>query len=621
LDIAEKNFAEGKYESAGLAIPAKQTAEFDKDFTEAHRLINTEMEKTPKAAEPVLLQGDLYWSETHTNLAEAAYTKAIELNPELPLGYLSLARLYVSSHQDQQAIQRLNILASKTNQVATMMIGEIHQAAGRYPQARDAYEELLSRWPKTPLAMNNLAYIDAEYLDQIDRAFQLAQAALQLRPYDPYIADTLGWVLYKKHEYAHALTLIQESVDRNPAPDPEVLMHLGMAYYMMEEEGLARRYLQRSLAGTEDYPGKQTVRHRLEVLDINPTNATPTVFQELQSLMHDDPRDPVPLSRLASIEAQRGDIDAAISSLQDLLAINDQVWPAMIRLSRLYAEQKHDVRKALALAKSAHVLVPDDAGVCAWLGELIFRSGADYPWALSLLQQAQNQSLHQSSLDYDLAFAYYAVGRAKEADAAMQEALRENDSPSHAEEARQFVAMRAAVNDPDHAQASRPLAKQILAQDPNYVPALMVIALLEDRSGARDDALQTYDKVMSIYPNFAPAMREMAIIYGRSESKRDLERGYDLAERARSTFPDDAALAKTAGLLAFRLADYSRSVQLLLEASERSRNDGEVFYYLGMDYYKLNQPRQSKQSLQRALTMRLSETSETQARRVLSELK
>jgi tetratricopeptide (TPR) repeat protein len=430
----------------------------------------------------------------------------------------------------------------------------------------------------------------------------------------------LGWILYKKREYAHALSLIQESAEKQPN-DLEVQMHLGMAYYMMEDENSARLCLQRSLASHEDFPGKQLVRRRLEVLEIDPTNTAPAVVQELQSLMHEDPQDPVPLSRLASIQAQRGDVDAAIESLQRLLSINDQVWPAMIRLSRLYADQKHDLRKALELAKSAHVLAPHDGSACAWLGELVYRSGGDYPWALSLLQQAADQSFNQPAFYYHFALAYYAVGRVNEADAAMQEAVRQNDSSPYLNEAKQFLAMRAAVKDPAQAQSSGPLAQQILDKDPNDVPALMVMALLAERRGALDEAERTCEKVLSIYPLFAPAMREMAILYSHGEHDRDLEKAYDLAERARAIMPDDLELAKTLGLLAYRRADYNRSMLLLREITEKSGKDGEVFYYLGLDYYKLKQPSQCKQALQRALDLHIPETLAAQARSMLNELK
>ena len=598
---------------------------WEKRFAEAHSRVTEVMERNPKAAAPQMLQGDIYIAEKQTNMAETAFSKAIELDPEQPQAYLSLARLYVASHQDEQALKRLDALAAKTNEEAMLMIGEIQQEEGRNEQSRDSYEKLLAIKPKNFLAMNNLAYVDSEFLGQIDRAFHLAQAAFQLRPNDPYTADTLGWILYKKHEYAHALSLIQDSVEksagRNLTPAPEVQMHLGMAYYMMEEEDPARLYLQRALAAQDDFPGKSLVRSHLEVLNINPTNASPATLQQLQSLIRENPLDPVPLSRLASIQELRGDMDGAIASLEKLLSINDQVWTAMLRLSRLCADQKHDNRKALELAKSAHALAPNEGRACAWLGELVYRNGLDYPWALSLLRQAADQAPAQPSSYYYLALTSYAVGRVSDADAAMQKAMRQGDSLPYLDQAKQFTALRAAVKNPAQAQNSGPLAQQVLDKEPNNVPALMVMALLAERRGATDAAAQTYEKVLSIYPQFAPAMRQMALLYSHSERGHDLDKAYDLAEKARAALPDDVELAKTLGLLAYRRADYHRSVLLLRETGEKSGSDGEVFYYLGMDYYKLKQRTQCKQALQRALDLRVPDTLAAQARRVLNELK
>jgi tetratricopeptide (TPR) repeat protein len=224
-------------------------------------------------------------------------------------------------------------------------------------------------------------------------------------------------------------------------------------------------------------------------------------------------------------------------------------------------------------------------------------------------------------LDYDLGLSYYASGRIQEADAAMQKAAGQNESVSYRDQAKQFLAMRAAVNDPAQAEAAGPLARQILAKDPNNVPALMVTALLSEQKGAPDEAVQTYEKVLSIYPLFAPAMRQMAILYSHSEHDRDLKKAYDLAEKARAAMPDDVELSKTLGRIAYGRGDYDKSISWLREISERFDNDGEVFYYLGMDYYHLKQPIPSKQALNRALELHLPDKLAVEARRVLNELK
>jgi tetratricopeptide (TPR) repeat protein len=592
----------------------------EKRFDEAHKRLVDVMADNPKAAEPLLLQGKIYYYEGQTNQAEAAYSKAIELNPQLPGAYLDLARLYLNSHQEQQALDRLNALVAKTNDLSALQeIGEIHQSRGRYDDARVAYERVLSNNPNFGPALNNLAYLDSEFLGNVDRALQLAETARNLRPSDPNAADTLGWILYKKHEYARALSLLQESAEKQPT-DPEVQMHLGMAYYMMEEEVPARKSLQAAIQSNTDFRGKDLARRRLEVLDIDPAKATPEVVQKLQDLVKDDPQDPVPLSRLASIQEQRGDFKKAAESLQTLITINPQNWLAMLRLSRLNADHLDDLRKALELAKTAHSLAPDDGHASALLGELVYRSG-DYPWATSLLEQAAEQAPDEASIQYQLALADYAVGRVTEADSAMQMVVESTNSLSNLDQARQFQALRAAVKNVTQAEASRDLVRQILQKEPNNVPALMVSALLSEHQDAGKEAERTWQKVLSIYPNFVPAMRELAIHYSHSQNAGDLDKAYELAQKARSSMPDDLELAKILGLLAYSHGDYPRSLSALRQYIEKSTNDAEVFFDLGMDYYKLKRPKDSKQALEQALALGVADNMAVQGRTVLKELK
>jgi tetratricopeptide (TPR) repeat protein len=590
-----------------------------KRFAEAHSRLAAFIETNPKAGRAYLLQGAVYLEEGQTNQAEAAYSKAVEINPELTEAYLELARLSLSSHKEKEALDRLVALVARTNNLSAMQeIGELHESTGQYEQARDAFEKVLAVDPNFVPALNDLAYLDSEFLGNPEKALELAEKARNLRPTDPNTADTLGWILFKKRQYAHALSLLQESVEKQPN-NPEVQMHLGLAYYMMGEEKPARTYLQRALASQAEFTGRELARRRLEVLDLDPATATPEAIQKLQEFSREDPQDPVPWSRLASIQEQRGEFQKAAESLQTLISINPDDWPAMMKLSRLNADHLNDLRKALDLAKSAHSLAPDDGPASALLGGLVYRSG-DFAWASSLLEQAASQSSNQPSVFYQLALAYYAVGRVSDADTAMQKAVQAGDALPNLGQARQFLALRAAAKDPAQAQASSALVQQLLAKDPNYVPALMVSALLAERSGAADEAEQICQKVLSIYPLFAPAMRELAIIYSHSQHAGDQDKAYQMAEKARASLPDDLELAKTLGLLAYRRAEYSRSMPLLRECAEESGKDGEVLYYLGMDYYKLKQRDQSKQTLQHALDLGVPDSLAGEARTVIKEL-
>ena len=589
-----------------------------KRFADAHARVAAETERSPKAAEPWLLEGRICLAEGQTNRAESAFSKAIDLNPDFSPAFLALAQLYLASHQEDRALPRLASLVAKTNDVAALMqIGMINQQQRKFDAARDTYEKVLAVNPKSSAALNNLAYLYSEDLGDIGRAAQLAQKARDLEPFSPFTADTLGWVLFKQGQYPRALTLLQESAEKQPN-DGEVAMHLGMAYYMMENESLARLYLQRAVDNPADFPAKERARACVAFLAIDPEKATSAMIEDLEKRLRENPRDPVLLTRMVAIEERKGEPEKAAAAYETIIKQNANDVQAILKLARLCAGPLNDPRKALTLAKSAHDIAPNEPRACALLGKLVYQSG-DYPWAVSLLQVAAGQLTNQPAVLYDLAWAYYAAGRAAEADAKMEAAVAEGNSLPDLEDARQFLALRAAVKDPAQVRAAIAQAQSLLQKQPRYLPALMVSALLDEQQGAAKEAAGIYSQVLKDYPLFTPAMRQLAILY--TQSGQDDAKAYDLAEKARGSLPDDLELKRALGILAFRRGDAVRSAGLLKASTGSVTNDGELLYYLGMDYYKLKQPKDCKQTLTNALALKLPDKLAAEARRVLAELK
>ena len=96
-------------------------------------------------------------------------------------------------------------------------------------------------------AANNLAYNYAQHGGNLDVALGLAQKAREANPNDPGIADTLGWIHYKKGTYATAVALLKESNEKFKGQNPTVLYHLGLAYDKSGEEKLAPKRCKRLL--------------------------------------------------------------------------------------------------------------------------------------------------------------------------------------------------------------------------------------------------------------------------------------------------------------------------------------------------------------------------------------
>src|SRR5262249_38824373 len=150
--------------------------------------------------------------------------------------------------------------------------------------ARDAYEKALAMNPNFVPALNNLAVLDSERLGRLDAAYDLAKKAKALAPNSPNIADTLGWILLEKNEFANALPLLQESAGKLP-DNPLIQYHLGMAQYMLGQEGPARTTLQRAASSANDFPGKGDAQHRLSVLAIDAGTANAGVRTELDNYL------------------------------------------------------------------------------------------------------------------------------------------------------------------------------------------------------------------------------------------------------------------------------------------------------------------------------------------------
>lgn len=548
------------------------------------------------------------------NLAEAALLKAIELEPTQPGSYLLLGNLYVSAGKQQAALDRLNGLVAKTKSApAYMQVGMIYDTMKDYPKARDAYENAIAANPSFTPALNNLSYLYSERLNDPDKALPLAKKASDLAPGDPAAADTLAWILYKKGDYAHARTLIEDSASKMSG-EPEVLFHLGMIRYMMGDEDLARQALQQAAASTADFPGKQDAARRLATLAIDVKASNEKTQADLEQRLKDEPNDPVAAARLGAIYERSGAVDKAAKTYEQLLKLNPQDGPIMGRLARVYM-RLNQTDKAMDMAKDAHKAVPADMEISALLGRLVFLSG-DYNWSVSLLEDAAGKLPNQPEVRYHLAWAYYSLGRVDEAQRAMQ-GVASSLTGAQADDAKQFLAFVAAAKDP--AQATALPATQILNTNADYVPAMIVAGLQAEKQSKPDDAAKLYSKALAKYPAFAPAARNLVILSSKNPSLADDQKSYDLATKVRASNPDDTDLTRALGVLAYRRGDYNRAALLLQDSSQKLANDGEVYYFLGMSQYQLKRPA-AKPSLQRALALNVSSKYADDAKKVLQEL-
>jgi tetratricopeptide (TPR) repeat protein len=585
-----------------------------KDFSAATQRVQEQLKKHPDRAASFILEGRVRVAQAQWKEAEVALKKALQLDPNSLPAYDMLVASYLATNRLPDAAREIEAALSKSpqNQSALMTLASIREKQKDYAKAREVYEKLLTLNPNFVPALNNLSYLDAEYFNQPDKAYELAQKARTLDPGNAAVTDTLGWAAYKRGDYPQALTLLQESAGKLGA-NPEVQYHLGMAHYMMAQADAARAAFQKVIDAPGDFPSKAEAQSRLALLGDRSGSLT---VDQLEQLLQKQPNDLIARLRLAEAYERRKDWTKAAAAYEAALKVNPKLASAALKLAQIYSGPVPDKEKALSFAKTARSLAPNDSQTTAILGRIAFDTG-DYSWAYNLLQESSRQLESDPKVLRDFAWAAYSLGKVDAAREAMERSLTASPTPEMAEEAKSFLAITALEEgSPTSLAGAKAQIDAKLKTDPKYVPALMAEAALDFQTGNKAAATDQYRQVLERFPDFAPAQKRLALIY--ADDPAHSAEALDLAAKARKALPDDPEVAQLLGQLNYQKKDYTRAIQLLQESARNKPLDAIGLYYLGLSQLAVNEKLAGRQTLDQALAHGLKDPLAAEAKRALA---
>jgi tetratricopeptide (TPR) repeat protein len=82
----------------------------------------------------------------------------------------------------------------------------------------------------------------ADQTDRFDEALMLIRKALEFRPEDPFILDSMGWVHYRIGKIDKALEYLERALELKP--DAEIAAHLGEVLWISGNKKEARKVWQ-----------------------------------------------------------------------------------------------------------------------------------------------------------------------------------------------------------------------------------------------------------------------------------------------------------------------------------------------------------------------------------------
>jgi tetratricopeptide (TPR) repeat protein len=132
-----------------------------------------------------------------------------------------------------------------------------------WSRAEADFLQALELQPEQPLVLNYLGYSWIIQRHNLVEAIEMIRKAVELRPDDGYIVDSLGWAHFQLKQFEDAVRELERAVELRP-DDPIINDHLGDAYWRVGRELEARFQWQHALDLEPEPEDQETIERKLE---------------------------------------------------------------------------------------------------------------------------------------------------------------------------------------------------------------------------------------------------------------------------------------------------------------------------------------------------------------------
>jgi len=169
----------------------------------------------------------------------------------------SLVRIYLAKGEILKDANRFTDAINIYNQALQVIPGNIDllyargltgESVGNVDLLEQDMRTILTTEPDNAHALNALGFTLADRTDRIDEAYQLLQRAIEIKPEDPAIIDSYGWVNYRMGKHDEAIRLLKKALSQ--FQDGEIAAHLGevlwVSGHQQEALGIWKKALKKS---------------------------------------------------------------------------------------------------------------------------------------------------------------------------------------------------------------------------------------------------------------------------------------------------------------------------------------------------------------------------------------
>lgn len=222
----------------------------DKRTDDAIKRARQIQQQHPKLAVGYEIEGGLLANQKQYAQAAEMYQKALAADKNSALAQKLHAMLALAGKSSEAEGRAAQWLKENPDDIGMRIyLGETSIRQGQDKQAIAQYQAVLQKSPDNLIALNNLAWLLQKQRDP--QALVHAERAHKLRPEDPSVMDTLGWILVEQGKTARGMELLQRALAK--APDvADIRYHYAVALHKSGDKTRASAELKRLLdSGTK----------------------------------------------------------------------------------------------------------------------------------------------------------------------------------------------------------------------------------------------------------------------------------------------------------------------------------------------------------------------------------
>ena len=168
-------------------------------------------------------------------------------------GFLSLGNYYRYDSEWEEAVEAYqkaidigDIFDNQNLWEAFFKVGIVHERSDNWDKAENYFLKALELYSDQPDVLNYLGYSYIDMDTNMGAAKEMIEKALQQKPNDPYIIDSMAWYYFKTGAYEEAKSLLEYAIDLMPY-DPIINEHYGDALWKSGKSVEARFHWSKAL--------------------------------------------------------------------------------------------------------------------------------------------------------------------------------------------------------------------------------------------------------------------------------------------------------------------------------------------------------------------------------------